>query len=48
MLRKAGGAGLMGLYAVVVLWTLVKTSTGMIHAVLCRLDAHRKEKNVNH
>ena len=39
----SGAGGLVTVYAVVLLWTLVETSTGMIHAVLCRIDAHLEE-----
>ena len=34
-------ASVVAIYAVVVLWTLVETSTGMIHAVLHRIGARR-------
>ncbi len=43
MLGEVGGAGLVSVYAVVILWTLVETSTGMIHAVLKRIDAHLED-----
>lgn len=43
MLGKVGGAGLVSVYAVVILWTLVETCTGLIHAVLRRIDAHIQE-----
>ena len=43
MLGKVGGAGLVGVYAVVILWTLVETSTGMIHAVIHRIDANLED-----
>ena len=43
MLGKAGGAGLVSVYAVVILWTLVETSTGMIHAVIRRIDANLED-----
>lgn len=43
MLRRAGGAALVSVYAVVILWTLVETSTGMIHAVLRRVDTNLEE-----
>lgn len=43
MLRRAGGAALVAVYAVVILWTLVETGTGMIHAVLRRVDTNLEE-----
>lgn len=43
MLGKVGGAGLVSVYAVVILWTLVETSTGMIHAVIHRIDANLED-----
>lgn len=43
MLERVGGGGLVAFYAVVVLWTLVETSVGMIHAVTDRLSAARRE-----
>lgn len=43
MLRRAGGAALVSVYAMVILWTLVETSTGMIHAVLRRVDTNLEE-----
>jgi uncharacterized membrane protein YkvI len=42
MLERSAG-GLVGIYAVVVLWTLVETSVGMIHAVTDRMSAMRLE-----
>ncbi len=43
MLRRAGGSGLVAFYAVVVLWTLVETSVGMIHAIIDRISVNRVE-----
>jgi uncharacterized membrane protein YkvI len=34
----------IGLYAFVVFWTLVETATGLIHAIVHRVDAHRVER----
>ena len=42
MLGNVGGPTLVAIYAVVILWTLVETSTGMIHAVIHRIDANLK------
>jgi uncharacterized membrane protein YkvI len=42
MLGRTAG-GLVGVYAIVVLWTLVETSVGMIHAVTDRMSAVRLE-----
>jgi len=39
MLRSVGGAALLGLFGVVMGWTLLETSVGMIHAILDRIDA---------
>jgi uncharacterized membrane protein YkvI len=38
MLRRSAGDGLILLYAVVVLWTLVETCTGLLHALTDRID----------
>lgn len=43
MLGRVGGDWLVAFYAVVVLWTLVETSVGMIHAVTDRISAARIE-----
>ena len=43
MLGRAGGSVLVSVYTVVILWTLVETSTGMIHAVLKRIDANLED-----
>ena len=43
MLGKVGGAALVWVYAVVIIWTLIETSTGMIHAVIHRIDANLEE-----
>ena len=42
MLRGAGGT-MVSVYAGVILWTLVETSAGMIHAVLRRVDTNLEE-----
>jgi uncharacterized membrane protein YkvI len=44
MLRKVGAEWVIGLYAFVVFWTLVETATGLIHAIVHRVDAHRVER----
>jgi uncharacterized membrane protein YkvI len=38
MLGQAGGSALVGAYAIVVVWTLVETATGLIHAIMGRVD----------
>lgn len=43
MLGKVGGTGLVIAYTVVILWTLVETCTGMIHAVVRRIDANLED-----
>ena len=43
MLGDAGGSGLVAFYAIVVLWTLVETSVGMLHAVTDRISVAREE-----
>jgi uncharacterized membrane protein YkvI len=43
MLERTGGGWLVGLFAVVVLWTLVETSVGMIHAITDRISANLRE-----
>ncbi len=43
MLGRVGGDGLVAFYAVVILWTLVETSVGMIHAVVDRISVNRVE-----
>jgi uncharacterized membrane protein YkvI len=43
MLRRSAGDGLILLYAVVVLWTLVETCTGMLHALTDRIDSGLRE-----
>lgn len=43
MLEQVGGAGLGWVYTLVVFYTLVDTSTGMIHAILNRLDSALQE-----
>lgn len=39
MLRSVGGAALLALFGIVMGWTLLETSVGMIHAILDRIDA---------
>lgn len=39
MLTAAAGPGILLLYGLVVVWTLVETCTGMIHAAIGRVDA---------
>jgi len=43
MLESTGGRGLIAFYAIVVLWTLVETSVGMIHALIDRISVNRVE-----
>ncbi len=43
MLDRVGGGWMVAFYAVVILWTLVETSVGMIHAVLDRVSVNRIE-----
>jgi uncharacterized membrane protein YkvI len=43
MLDRAGGPWLTAFYAVVVFWTLVETSVGLIHAVVDRVAVARAE-----
>lgn len=43
MLERVGGGWLVAAYAVVVLWTLVETAVGMIHAVLDRISVNLVE-----
>lgn len=43
MLERINGGWLVGLFAVVVLWTLVETSVGMIHAITDRISANLRE-----
>ncbi len=43
MLERTGGGWLIAFYAVVVLWTLVETSVGMIHALIDRISVNRVE-----
>jgi uncharacterized membrane protein YkvI len=38
MLNEVGGTLLVGAYAIVVLWTLVETATGLIHAIMNRIN----------
>lgn len=40
VLESAGGTLLIGFYGVVMGWTLVETSVGLIHALLDRVDEH--------
>ena len=43
MLERTNGGWLVALYAVVVLWTLVETSVGMIHAITDRISVNLRE-----
>lgn len=43
MLERINGGWLVWLYAIVVLWTLVETSVGMIHAITDRISANLRE-----
>ena len=43
MLERTGGGWLIAFYAIVVLWTLVETGVGMIHAMIDRISASRVE-----
>lgn len=38
MLSQVGGPVLVTVYAIVVIWTLVETATGLVHAILDRID----------
>lgn len=43
MLKQRAGSGVTALYAVVVLWTLVETCIGLLHALTDRIDANLRE-----
>ncbi|NKB89540.1 MAG: hypothetical protein GKS06_15090 [Acidobacteria bacterium] len=43
MLEKVGGGWQVALFAIVVMWTLVETSVGMIHAITDRMSANLEE-----
>jgi uncharacterized membrane protein YkvI len=43
VLNGVGGPALIGLYGVVMGWTLIETSVGLIHAIIGRLDANVEE-----
>ncbi len=43
MLQQRAGSGVTALYAVVVLWTLVETCIGLLHALTDRVDANLRE-----
>jgi len=43
MLRRVGGDALLTLFALVIFWTLVETSTGMIHAIVDRIAVNLAE-----
>lgn len=43
MLRRVGGDPLLAGFALVIFWTLVETSTGMIHAIVDRLAVNLAE-----
>ncbi|MGH9381220.1 MAG: YkvI family membrane protein [Thermoanaerobaculia bacterium] len=44
MLRQVGGGGLLVLFGVVMGWTLLETSVGLIHALLDRIDRNRRRR----
>ncbi|MFC7156964.1 hypothetical protein ACFQPA_16155 [Halomarina halobia] len=46
MLESAGGTVVIGLYGLVVGWTLVETSVGLIHAIIDRVDEDLKQIDV--
>lgn len=43
VLNNAGGTALIGFYGVVMGWTLIETSVGLIHAIIDRLDENIEE-----
>ncbi|MFQ5742332.1 MAG: hypothetical protein ACE5HV_01955 [Acidobacteriota bacterium] len=43
MLRRETGEPVIWIYALVILWTLIETSTGMIHAIVDRIAVNLKE-----
>lgn len=43
MLRRVGGDTLLAVFAFVIVWTLVETSTGMIHAIVDRVAVNLAE-----
>ena len=45
MLPRVGGEWLLAFYSFVIVWTLVETSTGMIHAIIDRIAVNLKEVN---
>lgn len=45
MLRRVGGDWLLALFALVIFWTLVETSTGMIHAIIDRIAVNLAERD---
>lgn len=44
MLRQVGGGGLLILFGIVMGWTLLETSVGLIHALLDRIDRNRARR----
>lgn len=44
MLRQVGGGGMLILFGVVMGWTLLETSVGLIHALLDRVDKNRARR----
>lgn len=46
MLESVGGGWLVLLYGIVVGWTLIETSVGLIHAVITRIDANIEDIQV--
>jgi uncharacterized membrane protein YkvI len=45
MLRRVGGDALLAAFALVIFWTLVETSTGMIHAIIDRIAVNLAEND---
>jgi len=45
MLRRVGGGALLTVFALVIFWTLVETSTGMIHAIVDRIAVNIAENS---
>lgn len=45
MLESVGGTAIIAIYGLVVGWTLVETSVGLIHAILDRIDADVDDVN---
>ncbi len=45
MMQGIAGPGVVAIFGIVVGWTLIETSTGIIHGLLNRIDAVLVEKN---